>query len=134
MTNSACGETIYKTLNTSNYYLKHWPPFPASNSTTPFPTPNVKLRETWKSWTGTWCDESRTYLLEVDGGKPVFSLCGSCTLNMLPAAIPLTKEEEGQEVFVRQGFHMVVRLKTEYERKIIVLGSEISQKEFDVEA
>lgn len=131
MTNSACGNEAYMKVAQAICYLKTWPVFKCAGSDmvlAPFPAVNASVGDGWKPWIGTWSDDKHTCLLDDEDGKPVFSTSGSFAVNMLPAAMPLTEkqEQEGQQVFVLEGFEMVICLKTDDGQRVIVFGSFIS--------
>lgn len=107
MTNSANGTMPFVKVAQAVTYLKGWPVFRCSgydSVVVPFPDPNAAVTETWKAWLGEWTSDSHTCVLGESDGKPVLSFNGSCALKMTPAAMPLSKEQQGQLVFILEGF------------------------------
>ncbi len=98
----------------------------------PFWDPNAVVGEGWKNYKGEWTNGKAKFLLGEDDEQPALWYNGFGPIRLLPAASPGSQNDKGACYFVLEGLKMMLRLKEDEGKEVLVLEDSATKEATDL--
>lgn len=135
MSNSVVGVEVWWKICLAAAYLNKWPLVESLSGlkmVAPFWDPNAVVGEGWKNYKGEWTNGKAKFLLGEDDEQPALWYNGFGPIRLLPAASPGSQNDKGACYFVLDGLKMMLRLKEDKGKEVLVLEDSATKEATDL--